>query len=207
MTKSRRRLSSAATVEHASAPAGIQPLLDDLISPDAANREKARSDLLAMRASATEPLVAALATKDDRYRWKILMILSELADKRAVSGVVSCLQSGSPAIRIAAAQFLGDAGADEAVSPLMAVLQNDFNDQAAVWVIQALGKLGDKRAVPLLVDVMHHTASHAVRYTAIEALAAIGDAGVIREIRQYTADPSHHVQARALIALEKLTQT
>lgn len=208
MAKPRRQPPQPATAERAEtgAPSEIQPLLDGLVSSDAASREQAHSDLLAMRFNATEPLVAALATKDDRYRWKILMILSEIADRRAAAGVIACLRSSSPAIRIAAAQFLGDIGAAEAVDPLIDILKNNFNDQAAVWVIQALGKLADKRAVPLLVDTMHRTESHAVRYTAIEALAAIGDTGVIREIRQYTTDPSRHVQTRALTALEKLSR-
>lgn len=208
MAKPRRQPSQLVAADRTgtNTSSGIQPLLDGLVSSDAASREQAHSDLLAMRFNATEPLVAALATKDDRYRWKILIILSEIADQRAVSGVMACLQSSSPAIRIAAAQFLGDIGAVEAVDPLIEILKSNFNDQAAVWVIQALGKLADKRAIPLLVDVMHRTESHAVRYTAIEALAAIGDSGVIHEIRRYTTDPSHHVQTRALTALEKLSR-
>lgn len=208
MTKTRSQRPRRAITEPHTQPeaAEFKALLDDLAAPDMACRELARQTLVALHYRATEPLVAALATQDDRIRWKILGVLSEIGDKRAAAGVIACLKSSSPAIRIVAAQFLGNVGALEAVEPLMDVLRRDSDDQSAVWIIQALGRLGDKRAVALLVDIMHHTGSTSIRYTAIEALSAIGDARVLRDIRQYAADPSHHVQVRALAALEKLSQ-
>lgn len=208
MTKPRQpALSRPVRPAPTAAPPGFQGLLDDLVSTDVVRRERARKNLVGMGRRAIEPLAAALATADDRYRWRILVVLSEIADRGAVPGVLGCLQSNSPAIRIAAAQFLGDIGALEAVEPLMDLLRANPDDESAPWIIQALGRLGDRRAVSLLVETMHRAQSPAVRYTAIEALTAIGDAGVIQEIRPYAADPSHHVQTRALTALEKLAQT
>jgi HEAT repeat protein len=206
MTKTRSQHSRPVAADTDVTASEFQLLLDDLVAADMGRREQARQALVALRYRATEPLVAALATQDDRSRWKILGVLNEIGDKRAAAGVTACLKSASPAIRIIAAQFLGNVGAVEAVDALMDILRKDSDDQSTVWIIQALGRLGDRRAVALLVDIMHHTSSTSVRYTAIEALAAIGDARVMRDIGQYAADPSHHVKSRAINALEKLSQ-
>lgn len=206
MTKSRSQPYQSLRATPEAVPASVQLLVDELVSPDVARREQARKDLVGLGQTVTEVLTLALATSDDRYRWRILVVLSEIADRRAIPGVMACLQSSSPAIRIAAAQFLGDIGAVEAVDALMDVLQRNSDDQSSIWIVQALGKLGDRRAVPLLVDTMHRTESTAVRYTAIEALTSIGDSRVIYDIRRYVTDPSHHVQTRAITALEKLTR-
>lgn len=177
--------------------------IEDLASPDAERSQQARSRLLASRQKALEYLIKILPAANDRLAWKILMLLGEMNDPRAIPAFVQCLQSSSPAIRAAAAQFLSAAGGEQAAEALRAMLRSTPDAGSLIWVIHALGKLCDRQSVDLLLQIVQETDSPTVRYTAIEALGLIGDPKVVEVIRRYADDESRHVRDRVQIVLER----
>lgn len=178
--------------------------INELVNPDSARREKAKKELIENGQVSVEYLVKALSSGSDQFRWKILQVLTEIGDLRAIPGFIECLNSGSPAIQAVAAQFLGNVGAQQAVEPMLDLLTKASDNSSHVWIINALGKIGDKRAIPPLLETLHTTESSTIRYTTIEALGALGDEQIIDAIRQYEHDPSHHVQDRVKVAIQNL---
>jgi len=177
--------------------------VEDLVSPDAERSQQARSRLLAARQTSLDYLIKALPRANERLTWKIIMILGEMGDPRAVPAFIQCLQSSSPAIRAAAAQFLSATGSEKAAEALRQMLSAGPDLGSLIWVIHALGKLGDRQAVDQLLQIVQETSSATVRYTAIEALGAIGDPRVIDVIRRYANDESRHVRDRVQTVLER----
>lgn len=180
--------------------------INDLVNPDTDRRERAKRDLVAKGAASIDDLLRALPTANDHSRWKILQVLTEIGDARAVPGFIDCLYSNSSAIQAVAAQFLGNIGANQAVEPMLEVLTSGKNVNAHVWIIHALGKIGDQRAIVPLVRIMHQTDSSTIRYTAIEALGHLGDERVLEDILRYQNDPSHHVVERVQGAIQNLSR-
>ncbi|MBI5666388.1 MAG: HEAT repeat domain-containing protein [Chloroflexi bacterium] len=182
----------------------IEELIEELVNADFDRSRRARQQLAALGRAAVDALTAALPAGTDQQRWKIIILLSEIGDPKAVPAFIDCLRSRSPAIQAAAAQFLGNAGDRRAVEPLLHYLFDDESACSLVWIVQALGKLRDRRAVEPLLRVVQTTDSASVRYTAIEALGNIGDPKVADIIRLYANDSSHHVRSRVVSALEQL---
>lgn len=183
----------------------LQNNIDDLNSSDGETSNRAKQQWLAQGQAALEPLMAALSNANEQLRWKILLLLYEIGDNRAIPAFIESLHSPRSAIQAAAAQFLGNTGDPRATEALRAALKDYRHFNSPIWIIQALGKLRDQQSVDLLIEIMNDTDSATVRYTAIEALGAIGDKRAIETIRQYTNDESHHVRSRANTALELLS--
>lgn len=182
----------------------VDSLIEELVSTDYERSRRAKQQLLALGRAAVAELMAALPSQSDPQRWKIILVLSEIGDIRAVPTFIDCLSSCSTAIQAAAAQFLGNAGDRRAVEPLLRLLCSDEGACSLVWIIQALGRLRDDRAVEPLLRIVQTTDSSSVRYTAIEALGYLGNPIAIGTIRQYANDSCHHVRSRVTTALERL---
>lgn len=182
----------------------VEDLIEDLVQADFQQSKTAKEQLVALGHAVVDELMAALPAANDQQRWKIITVLSEIGDTRAVPAFIDCLRSRSSAIQAAAAQFLGNSGDKRAVEPLLRHLVDDESACSQVWIIQALGKLRDSRAVEPLLSIVQTTDSSSVRYTAIEALGNIGDVHAIEIIRQYADDSCHHVRSRVVTALERL---
>ena len=182
----------------------IKMIIDDLDHPDPSCVQNAKAALIALGSAAVEPLLKELAYDDPRRRWEIIAILAKLHDPRATPAVAKFLFAKHGALRIAAAQCLGEIGDQRATSTLLLALEENCSSGALIWIVQALGRLKDVRAVEALLDVVRHTASAAVRYTAIEALGLIGDRRAVETIKEYRDDESAHVRARVEVALERL---
>jgi hypothetical protein len=182
----------------------LQTDIEDLASSDTEISWRAKQRLLSLGSAALGPLLDALESAELPLRWKVLLLLYEIGDSRAVPAIIHCLQSPSPAIRAAAAQLLGKSGDKRAATVLRESLTNDQQAESLVWIIQALGALKDPLSVDPLIRVMQQTDSSAIRYTAIEALGLIGDTRAIEPICQFSEDTSHHVRARVSTALERL---
>jgi HEAT repeat protein len=183
----------------------LQNDIEELNSFDSETSDRARQRWLAQGQAALEPLIAALSNANDQLRWKILLLLCEIGDNRAIPVFIDSLHSSRSAIQAAAAQFLGNTGDPRAAAALRAALKDYHSATSPIWIIQALGKLRDREAVDLLIRIMSETDSAAIRYTAIEALGLIGDRKAIEPIRRYANDESHHVRARVSVALELLS--
>ncbi|WP_119070946.1 HEAT repeat domain-containing protein [Aggregatilinea lenta] len=179
-------------------------LIDNLANSDLSCSENAKSALIAMGRDAVDPLLEELSHADAKRRWEIIIVLTKIRDPRAIPAVAEHLRADHGALRVAAAQCLGEIGDQQATGALLRAVDENRNSGALIWILQALGRLKDDRAIDVLVDVMQHTDSTAVRYTAIEALGLIGDRRVIETIRAYRDDESGHVRSRVEVALERL---
>lgn len=184
---------------------GLREFVEELLQPSVERSRSARLELVMMGSAAVDELLRWLPTATDQQRWKLLLVLGEIGDLRAVPAFIENLESSSSAIQAAAAQFLGSLGDRRAVEPLLRALVRGNNASSLVWIVQALGKLQDQRAVEPLLALVQTTDSASVRYTAIEALGRLGDTRAISIIRRYANDDSHHVRARVVAALEQLT--
>jgi HEAT repeat protein len=184
----------------------LENLIQELIDPDIQCANGARRSLVTMGSTVIEYLTQSLANASDQQRWKIIQTLSEIGDRRAAPALVPYLDSGSPAILAAIAQFLGAHGDEAVVEPLVKKLLDHRSNDSLIWVIQALGKLKDRRAVVPLIQTLDEAKSPPVRYTAIEALAQIGDLRGYEAVMRYENDPDRHVQAHAQRALQRFAQ-
>lgn len=182
----------------------IQKLVEDLLQRDQQRSYYASRELIARGRDSVDVLVSMLPTATDQQRWRIIHVLSKIADPRAIPAIIDCLHSSSPAIQAMAAQFLGEMQSDMAVEPLVQLLRTSPNNNSIVWIIQALGKLRSSRAVESLIYIVRTTESEAIRYTAIEALGMIGDPQAACVIEPYVNHQSHHVRNRAEQALRIL---
>ena len=183
----------------------LQSDIEDLNSYDAETSSRAKQRWLALGQAALDPLMAALSNANDQLRWKILLLLCEIGDNRAIPAFIECLHSPRSAIQAAAAQFLGNTGDPRAAEALRAALRDNHHATSPIWFIQALGKLRDKQSVDLLLRIMTDTDSATIRYTAIEALGLNGDKRAAEAIRCHANDDSHHVRARVSEALKLLS--
>jgi len=183
----------------------VVDLIDALLQPNRQAAEAAKGRLLAMGCEIVPVLLRELPASDARRSWEIINLLAKIRDRRAVPAVADYLHSPYGALRVAAAQCLGEIGDRAATEPLLNAIVDNKQSGALIWIVQALGRLGDRRATDALLLIMQETESAAVRYTAIEALGQLGDARAIEPIRCYVNDDSHHVRARAEVALQRLT--
>lgn len=183
----------------------IHELFEELLQRDQQRFQYASKELIARGRDSVDVLVNALPTATDQQRWRIIHVLSKIADPRAIPAIIDCLHSSSPAIQAMAAQFLGEMQSDMAVDPLVQLLRANPNNNSIVWIIQALGRLRSSRAVEPLIYIVRTTESEAVRYTAIEALGLIGDEQATGVIEPYVNHQNHHVRSRAQQALRTLS--
>ncbi|MCL4250322.1 MAG: HEAT repeat domain-containing protein [Anaerolineae bacterium] len=207
---SRQKLASDSIKQpgpRAAFPAHVSILIEALLHPNRSARDGAKKELVGLGDLALDELLAALSSRDDQYKWRILPVVAEIGGATALQAVMLCLESGNAAIRSAAAQILGRSHFTDAIDALLAQLNRPENAGSIVAVIEALGQLGDRRVIPQLVELMHRTEVPSVRYTAIEALGKIGDPSVIPDISRYIDDPSHHVRTRAHEAIVALTES
>lgn len=180
----------------------IEKLITALADPDGA--DDARQALILQGRDAVEPLVAALPTAGMKLAWEIINLLARFRDPRAVRPVGDYLFAENGALRVAAAQTLGMIGHRSATALLLHALDENQQSGATIWIVQALGRIGDPRATEPLLRLMQDTDSPAVRYTAIEAVGLIGDQRAVGVVEMYLDDASHHVRARAEVALARL---
>mgnify|MGYP001025866870 CR=1 FL=1 len=180
----------------------IEELIDALADPSRA--DEARCALLQMGRDGVEPLLRALPGASVKLAWEIINLLAKFRDPRAVLPVADFLHAENGALRVAAAQTLGLIGHRSATMLLLRAMDDNQQSGAIVWIVQALGRIGDPRATDPLISLMQETDSPAVRYTAIEAVGLIGDQRAADVIETYLDDSSHHVRARAEVALARL---
>ena len=140
-----------------------------LVPPPAGTAEVPES---ALRAA----IEAALGGSDGPLLTRLLrapgLSVSSAARATLVPVVGRALAHRSPDVRVAAATWLGGAGAS-AVAPLVARLE-DAHDGVRVAVAQALGRLGDGTARRALVDTLGRGGSTLSRVALLEALRGAG---------------------------------
>ncbi len=101
-----------------------------------------------------------------------------------------------PDHRSVAAEALGDIHAEEAVTPLLRLLDASDSDVRSA-AARALGKIGSSEGLERLLEVAEHDEEWAVRTWAIAALGSIGDSAVTPRLVPLLDDAHSDVRASA----------
>jgi len=132
----------------------IKPLIL-LLADEEWEVEKAANDaLVAIGEPAVEPLILVLQDDNENVylQLKVVDVLGELGDERAIQPMIQALKSGDPELRADLAYSLGMMG-EPAVEPLIQVL-GDEDPYVRVRAAEALGRIGDERAIGPLTEAL-----------------------------------------------------
>lgn len=88
----------------------VDGLIQQLGDRDGVTRERARRSLVSLGGSGVEPLLQALKSKKSRVRFEAAMCLRDIADRRAIDGLVEALSDRTFEIRWVAAEALINVG-------------------------------------------------------------------------------------------------
>lgn len=120
-------------------------------------------------------LVELLQDVDNaRSRQRIVAMLGQLGDARAVTPLADLLDDADPGLRKVAAWALGQIGDAGAVDALLAQLERESNPQAAGAIILSLARIGDLKALPALSRFIDDPSSDSLSATAWTALKLLG---------------------------------
>ncbi len=114
---------------------------------------RASSALRKIGVPAVEPLIDAIPKADPGWRWRVVSLLGNLKDRRAVNPLIATLKDENAMVRRWAASGLADMPESRAVEPLIPLLQ-DENVDVQRAAIRALACIGDRRAVEPLIALM-----------------------------------------------------
>jgi len=205
----------------------VEPLIGKLGDEDIHVREAVSEALIQLGEPAVEPLISKLGDKETLVREVAAGLLSKLGeegiaqavidtlngsqealqnlialpDKRALTPLISALDSNESSLQISSAWALGELGHIEAVEPLIEKLMAEDNS-VQITVAWALGKLGDARAVEPLIGKLSETES-SIRDAAFDALIQLGEPAVVRLIERL-GDIKTPVNELAVKILDKL---
>jgi len=108
----------------------IDGLLQQLGDRDGVTRERARRSLVSLGGPAVEPLLGALKHRKSRVRFEAAMCLRDIADRRAVDGLVVALADRTFEVRWVAAEALINVG-----RPVVPVVLHALMEQAdSTWL-------------------------------------------------------------------------
>ena len=140
----------------------------DRLEPLEAETEVAKPD--------PEVMLALLNSPDPQQRTLAARAFCEIEDKRAIAPLIDLLTDPCPLVRVSAAYGLGRNPSPDAVAPLIAQLDQDWNGYVRKGVIWALGNSRDRRALPSLIEALKNEIS-AVRLWAASGLAQMSEVG------------------------------
>jgi len=156
--------------------------------------------------NAVDPLLKKLEetpTKDSpvELQKQIIVALGKIGDRKALSAILSILDSPYPDIRKHAAEALGNLGGESAVLPLVEKLA-DISPEVRNASAYALGKIGDKRAVSPLLEMLKEKDPE-LRITAVYALGTLKASQAISPLINMLDDDNPWVRKCAAEALGK----
>jgi len=108
-------------------------------------------------------------------------------------------------VRTLAADLLAKSKSPDAVDPLIAVLEEEFDAQVRLSLVSALNRLKAKKAAPIVMDSLED-ANELVRIESAKALASFGDKAAIGKlVDALDMDEGSNVLVAVTAALTKLT--
>ncbi len=110
----------------------------------------------------------ALQSPDVAARLHAVEKLATSTDVKAVQSLIETLSDEDEHVRACAAMGLGDVGDEDAIEPLVQLIQNESNHEILVAATSGLAKLDRKRAIETLMAALDHEES-AVRQNAASA--------------------------------------
>ena len=117
-----------------------------------------------------EAMLALLENPEPQQRMLAARAFCELEDKRATPQLIRLLTDSCPLVRVSAAYAIGRNPSPDAVEPLIAQLNRDWNGYVRKGVVWALGNCRDLRSLVPLASALKTDIS-AVRLWAASALA------------------------------------
>jgi HEAT repeat protein len=152
----------------------------DMVIPFLKNKDRsvelaAEGLIRKYRSESIVPLIQALDTKGNPTK-KIIELLEQLGDERAVDPLIRLLESNSEDLHETVVHALGKLKNRRAVEPLLKLFDKCRKDNLRTYIIWALRDIGDSRAVSPLFDLLQKkTTTKDVRRTLEIALAMLGD--------------------------------
>ena len=101
-------------------------------------------------------IAKALQDNDETIRIAAAEALLKMKTRRVNKELLAALNDKNKKVRIDAASALGNAGAKEAIEPLIKILSSDPDKDVRVSVIYDLEQLKASQAIPALIDAMVH---------------------------------------------------
>lgn len=121
-----------------------------------------------------EAMLALLEAPEPQQRILAARAFCELQDERAIPSLIRLLGDVCPLVRVSAAYSLGRNPSPEAVEPLIAQYQQDWNGYVRKGLVWALGNCRDRRTLSTLTSALQHDIP-AVRLWAASGLAQLAN--------------------------------
>ncbi|PSO90820.1 MAG: hypothetical protein BRC46_12615 [Cyanobacteria bacterium QS_6_48_18] len=119
-----------------------------------------------------EAMLAQLWASEMSQRMRAARAFCDLQDERAIPFLIQLLSEVCPLVRVSAAYALGRNPSRDAVDPLIAQLNRDWNGYVRKGIVWALGNCSNRRSVNPLTHALTTDIS-AVRLWAASSLAQI----------------------------------
>lgn len=123
-----------------------------------------------------EVMLALLEHSQPQQRMLAARAFCDIEDERAIPLLIRLLTDSCPLVRVSAAYGIGRNPSKEAVEPLIAQLNQDWNGYVRKGVVWALGNCRDRRCLAPLADALRTDIS-AVRLWSASALAQMAEVG------------------------------
>jgi len=117
-----------------------------------------------------DEMLLLLESADSNHRMLAARAFCDVQDERAIPHLIRLLNDHCPLVRVSAAYGLGRNPSHDAVEPLIAQCNSDWNGYVRKGAVWALGNCRDRRALPTLIDALKTDIS-AVRLWAASSLA------------------------------------
>jgi hypothetical protein len=171
------RAQAAAWCVVAPSPRGIAELIRLLGDADGECRFAAQDALIRIGLPASDALISALATADDRVTGRILEIAAATADDRFFAHAHALLTDATDANRALAVAVLASTG-DRATGPILVGLLDDPSEEVVLAAVAGIGKISDWSGAVDVEPLLSHP-SWEVRKQAGTTLLALGAPGSI----------------------------
>ncbi|MGD8240537.1 MAG: HEAT repeat domain-containing protein, partial [Armatimonadota bacterium] len=180
-------------------------LIDACRGPDAAlNAAASRAVRIVANAELVEAIAAELSTFRPVVQVQIINALADAAQPGAEPHVAAALSSGDPAVRLAAVRALGQFGASEGSSALLAELRREPPEEERPEIEQALGRAIPRAVAEGLVFAPDLSAEPpAVRASLLRVLGMAGDSDSLAILRKSLSDASSDIRLGAIGALSQ----
>lgn len=123
-----------------------------------------------------DAMLALLENQETQQRMLAARAFSDIEDERATPHLIRLLSDTCPLVRVSAAYGIGRNPSPDAVEPLVAQLNRDWNGYVRKGVVWALGNCRDRRSLAPLAEALR-TDIPAVRLWAASALAQMAEVG------------------------------
>jgi HEAT repeats len=155
----------------------IRLWVQQLSSPRAAERERARSYLVAIGDEVVPELIEVVATADDRGRLEAAAALTEIADPAAIPTLIECLEDDHQDVRWVAAEGLLNIDGPAVEPLLLALIDRAWAHtilEGALHVVRGLARRVSEPIFGPLLSALTHAPEPGVNVppAAVAALAA-----------------------------------